>query len=183
MSDHSLPKNIDPLKYADQAKTLEGEVKLGQLPRFSDMLVSEEGLVKVKLEFGRDEQKLRIVKGQLHASVQLRCERCLEPVDQEIVSDFCLGIVLSDEDAKQLPRSYEPLLVEPDSLEINELLEEELILSLPMFAYHEECSGDYQAAQDGANSEFGNGQSTEASDSPAKENPFSVLADFKPKKS
>lgn len=172
MSDHSLPKTVDPLKYADQNKILDGVLPVQQLPRLVELLASEQGSVQAHLEFDRDEQKLRVLKGVLDAQVDMTCERCLQPVSKQIKSEFTLGIVLTDEDAKQLPKRYEPLLVEPESLELSEVIEEEMILSLPMFAYHQECSGEYQQDEEQV-------ESSETEQAESKPNPFSVLSDLK----
>lgn len=167
MSDHSLPKSVDPLKYADQRKVLEGKVLVESLPRLAELLVEPTGQVSVKLEFGRDEQNLRILQGELGADLQLLCERCLAPVEKRIESQFTLGIVLDDEQAKNLPRSYEPLLVDPEKLELAEVIEEELILSLPMFAYHDDCEIAVKA------------ETEDVPEENEKPNPFSVLSQLK----
>jgi len=172
MSDHSLPKTVDPLKYADQNRVLEGNIAVKLLPRLCEVLAEDTGDVAVKLEFDRDGQHLRILKGSLDANLSLTCERCLNSVEKLIESRFTVGIVLTDEQAKNLPRSYEPLLVEPDTLVLQDVIEEELILSLPMFAYHDHCDSEH-------------GMQTKASDNEPlveRENPFSVLSDLKLKK-
>lgn len=167
MSDHSLPKSVDPFKYADQRKVLEGKILVESLPRLAEMLVESTGQVSVKLEFGRDEQNLRVLKGELGTDLQLMCERCLTPVEKHVDSQFSLGIVLDDDQAKNLPRSYEPLLVDPEHLEIADVIEEELILSLPMFAYHDDCDLAVKP------------EIEEVPEESEKPNPFSVLSQLK----
>jgi len=173
MSDHTLPKTLDPFKYADQNKILEGEIALNLMPRLADLLVDTNGRVKVELEFDRDPQRLRILKGKLKSTVNLVCQRCLHPVSQAIESEFTLGIVFNDEQAQNLPRAYEPLLVEDEKLVVLDVVEEELILSLPMFAYHDACEVD------------GYKQTEEAETLPEeleeekKPNPFEALSELK----
>ncbi|MDX1451168.1 MAG: YceD family protein [Oleiphilaceae bacterium] len=176
MSDHSLPKSIDPFKYADQSKVLEGSLSVHLLDRAVEMLAGSQGSIAVRLEFGRDEQNIRVLKGTLSTRVALECQRCLEAVEKDIHSEFALGIVLSDEQAKHLPKDYEPLLVESDKVDLFEVIEEELILSLPMFAYHDACS---------AHDESGKSERIEHNEQesePKRPNPFSVLSDLKLKK-
>jgi uncharacterized protein len=175
MSDHTLPKTLDPFKYADQNKILEGEIALHLMPRLAGMLVDTNGRVKVELEFDRDPQRLRILKGALRTTVNLMCQRCLQPVATDIESDFTLGIVYDDEQAQNLPRAYEPLLIEDEKMVLLDVVEEELILSLPMFAYHTDCDAeDYQKADE---SEFASEELEEK-----KPNPFEVLSGLKLKK-
>ncbi|MFT6905298.1 MAG: hypothetical protein ACJAS1_001953 [Oleiphilaceae bacterium] len=176
MSDHTLPKTLDPFKYADQNRILEGEVALHLMPRLAEMLVDTNGRVEVKLEFDRDPQRLRILTGALSSTVNLMCQRCLHPVAQVIESKFLLGIVYNDEQAQNLPRVYEPLLVEDEKFVLLDMIEEELILSLPMFAYHTSCDmEDYDKADE-----------TEAAleelEEEKKPNPFEVLSGLKFKK-
>lgn len=169
MSDTTLPKTIDPFKYADQAKVLEGHLSIHLMPRLTEMLVDSKGVVQAKLDFCRDAQNLRILNGELSTSLLLMCQRCLQPVETPIQSRFSLGIVLNDEQAQNLPRVYEPLLVESDRLVVLDVIEEELILSLPMFAYHDNCvveAGPQSGSQDSAGE-------------PEKVNPFSVLSELK----
>ena len=139
------------------------------------MLVNSEGVVNIELAFGRDEQRLRTLKGKLSAELNLLCQRCLHPVNKTITSEFQLGIVMSDEQAQNLPRVYEPLLVEDEKLVLLDVIEEELILSLPMFAYHDDCEPE----------EYNEGdieESVESEVEETKENPFSVLSELNLKK-
>lgn len=169
MSDHTLPKIVDPLKYADQDRVLEGHISIHLMSRLTEMLVEPKGVAGVKLEFGRDAQNLRVLNGELSTSLLLMCQRCLRPVKTPVLSQFSLGIVLTDEQAQNLPRRYEPLLVEPNELVLKDVIEEELILSLPMFAYHDDCVMEH-APQVEAEDVAGESGTT---------NPFSVLSELK----
>jgi uncharacterized protein len=172
MSDHSLPKTLDPFKYADQNKVLEGQIAIHLMSRLAEMLVDSEGIVEIALEFDRDPQKLRILNGKLNAKVNLLCQRCLHPVEREIQSEFMLGIVMNDEQAQNLPRAYEPLLVEDEKLVIKDVIEEELILSLPMFAYHKDCDAATYKQEEEVDEMI----------EEEKENPFNILSELKLKK-
>ena len=145
------------------------------MSRLAEMLVDSEGVVDIELKFARDAQNLRILNGKLSGQVNLLCQRCLKSVKKTIDSEFHLGIVMNDEQAQNLPRTYEPLLVENEKLVLLEVIEEELILSLPMFAYHNDCEPD----------DYRNAEEEEIFESiveETKENPFDVLSELKLKK-
>lgn len=169
MSEHTLPKTIDPLKYADQNKILEGSLSIKLMPRLAELLVDTNGRVDATLEFDRDSQNYRVLNGKIKATVTLLCQRCLHPVAKLIESEFALGMVFTDEQAQNLPGAYEPLLVDLENLEISDVIEEELILSLPMFAYHDECRNEH--APEAESDDFDKGEE--------KENPFDVLSALK----
>jgi len=172
MSEHTLPKAIDPLKYADQNKILEGSLSIKLMPRLVEMLVNSNGSVDVTLDFGRDAQNYRVLNGELNAKVSLLCQRCLHPVVKPIKSEFALGMVFNDEQAQNLPRAYEPLLVSQENLVLADVIEEELILSLPMFAYHDSCHNEH--APEAESEDFDKGEE--------QENPFEMLSALKLKK-
>lgn len=171
MSYGPLPKRVDPRKLAEREVQLHGSVDLKSMPELLSLLVDDEGEVSVKLSFALDEQKLRTVKGQATARVRQQCQRCLDPVEVELEAEFSLAVVLNEEQAKNLPRYYDPLLVEEDVV-LASLVEEELILTLPAVAYHDNCSVQLSYGED----EVQQGEQDE------KPNPFSVLASLKEKR-
>ncbi len=171
MSKASLPITIDPRRAADQGRILDGEIALENLERLSSYLVDSDGVVGVSLTFGVDEQRVRFIKGQAITTVKMVCQRCLEPVTLELEAEMNLGIVADDEAAKQLPRYYDPNIINEPKQNIYQLIEQELILTLPLIAQHQNCVVKTSFGED----------VTETTDS-EKENPFNVLAQFKANK-
>lgn len=171
MSYGPLPKRVDPRKLAEREVQLQGSVELKSMPELLSLLVDDEGEASVELGFALDEQKLRTVTGQAKARVRQQCQRCLAPVEVELEAEFSLAVVLNEEQAKNLPRYYDPLLVEEDVV-LASLVEEELILTLPAVAYHEDCSVQLSYGED----------EVQQSEQDEKPNPFSVLASLKQKR-
>lgn len=167
MSYRPLPKKVDPRKLAERGVRIEGLITPSELPRLASLLVNEEGGLKVELDFGVDEQRFRTVTGSAEGHVYMTCQRCLEPVEVAAEAHFNLAVTLTEEQVKQLPRIYDPLLLEEEEVELRSMIEEELILSLPPFAYHDDCS---------VQTSFGEEETAQDTDKP---NPFSVLAQLK----
>lgn len=133
-----FPVKIDPWKLATAGGRLEGELPLERMPRLTSLLSKTEGQVKVILEAGIDEQGIRFLQGHLDTALVLRCQRCLEPVQLPLDVYFQLGIIFSESQATHLPSDYEPLPASEDGVVIAELVEDELILGLPLVAMHED---------------------------------------------
>ncbi len=167
----SLPLTIDSRQAADQGRILDGIVKLVKLERLSSYLVDSEGLVSVSMIFGVDEERIRYIKGQANATVKMLCQRCLEPVTLELEAEINVGIVADDEAAKQLPRHYDPYIVNEPKQNLYLLVEEELILTLPLIAQHQDCV---------VKTEYG--EAAVPSGDNDRKNPFNVLAQLKVKK-
>lgn len=133
----TIPEYIDPFRTAEQGLHIDGVVKLADMPRLSSHLASAEDTAAVHLHFGVDQQKVTFVKGQVKATLVLQCQRCMEPYNCEIISDFALGVAKSLDEANALPAQYEPALTLEGQLALRELIEDELILNLPIIPRHE----------------------------------------------
>lgn len=168
MSNGPLPNRVDPRKLAEREVRISGEADLDTMPNLTQALVDKEGVVNVDLLFSVDEQGVRTITGEASGHVNMTCQRCLETVEVAVEAEFNLGVVASEEAAVQLPRSYDPLIVEGEEIELPSVVEEELILSLPHDAYHDDCS---------INTSFGDAKT--AAEDTKKPNPFSVLAQLK----
>jgi len=132
-----LPRSIEPFKLVDQRVNIAGEIALSQFARLDETLLEKKGSLQLDLRFNRDEERIPIALGRLSGTITLRCERCLKPVDIVIDSAISLGLVLTDEQASGLPRYYDPLIVEDGEIDLWSLVEEELILALPIVVLHE----------------------------------------------
>src|SRR3990167_283922 len=166
-----IPEHIDPFRYAEQSLSLTGIVNIHEMQRLSaNLLPDNQNTVRVRLQFGVDEQKITYLKGHLETVVSLQCQRCLEPYKYEIMSDFVLGIVNTLDEANALSDQYEPALAKEGSLALRELIEDEIILNLPIIPRHEpeNCKVTLPYSDEGW--ESGKGES-----------PFQVLESLKQK--
>ncbi len=139
------------------------------MPLPASYLCNEEDVIDVDLLFSLDELRIRTITGNAKGRVHMTCQRCLEPVDVDVLAEFNLAIAFNEEKAKQLPRYYDPLIVEEEDIELLQVIEEELILSLPLVPYHADCSIQTQ---------FGDEDMAQEAEI-EKPNPFSVLAQLK----
>ncbi|MGB3608867.1 MAG: YceD family protein [Cellvibrio sp.] len=169
-----LPRQGDPRKFAQQGISLDGVIPIVALPRLAESLEGTEGQVFVKLDFGISEEGKKVVSGKAHADLVLVCQRCLTPVSKPVECDISLAIVWTEEEAKALPKHLDPWIVEEISADFFEMVEEELLLSLPPVAYHEEQCVDPELFQSGEPVVVKH----------EKKNPFQVLEQLKssPKK-
>lgn len=171
MNQGLLPVRVDPLKSVEQQAEISGSLAISKLERLQDFLQDASGEVQVDLQFGQDEQGVSLLRGRCQAPVLMTCQRCMKPVTVNLHTEFELGIVFSDEQAKHLPKCYEPVLADRESLDLLNVIEDEVILSLPMYAYHEDC-GEHTRVLKAQEAEP---EETEA----PKNNPFSVLEQLK----
>ena len=142
-SESPLPRMLDPRKFAQQGIEVDGMVALDKLERIGEMLFSNTGEVRAHLVFGIDEQHILYVTGHVEATVSHVCQRCLGAMPLPLKCDINLAILWQEEDAERLPKAFDPWVVGEGQVDIYQLVEDELLLSLPIISYHnEECVPD-----------------------------------------
>lgn len=173
MSNEPLPTTLDFRKAAARSAELCGVVSVETLSRFGPMLASQEGEVKAQLSFSKDDADRYLVRVVVAAEVAVICQRCLQPMQEQVESDNTLAIVWNDEQAVALPKALEPLLVDDTACDLHALVEDELILAMKPYSYHDasHCKRETREFLD-----------PQAKPEVAQEtpNPFEVLAQLKP---
>jgi uncharacterized protein len=172
-----LPRLVDIRRLAALGGAILAREPLASFGRLREMIEGEEGSVDIELQFRLDEQKRRRIDGQVRASVQVCCQRCLQPMLVEIDSRFSVAAVWSDDDAEQLPRDIDPYIVGEEPQDLRELIEDELIISLPFISFHD--SGPCAEAALRRSEEQAVRDREIAAETPQRENPFSVLEQLK----
>lgn len=132
-----LMKDIDPIKLARVDQDLQGECQLTEMQRLSEALVAKEGTASYQLSFRGDGYGKYYIDGRIQADLALECQRCGDPVIISIDTEPHLQVVLTDEQASKVANDREPLLTNGRSVSLISLIEDELLLSLPMMAKHE----------------------------------------------
>ncbi len=141
-----LPETLNFVRQVELNRTIEGVYPISKFPRLSELLVSNEGDVTVKLEFTHS-VGIASLRGTVSAKLLVECQRCLKPVETEVSGRFKFALVNSEEEVELLPEEFEPYLVEGEEQSIIDLVEDELLLSLPMVTIHEEACSEYMTQQ------------------------------------
>lgn len=166
-----IPAHIEPHKLIDRSIVLEGTVSASKMPRLSALLDAPAEDVQVKLSFSRDEQGVHAMHGHYQVDAALICQRCLEQVVVPLDSECDVGFVSSDEAARNLPRNYEPVILDDEKLDLHALIEDELLLALPAVPMHPTGTCQHPPGYQP--------DTPEPEEEAEKPNPFSVLAKLK----
>lgn len=164
-----LPQFLEPRKYADQGRVLEGQLSVKDLPRLREYRDSLHKPVEVSLAFGRDDEGHGCIEGEVSTRLVLPCQRCLESVDFPVRAIINMALVWSEDQAKALPERLDPWLMSGETLYLTDLLEEELLLAMPLVALHDLCPKPLPHDNHG-------GEDDEPENA---DNPFAVLAQLK----
>ncbi|MBU2863310.1 YceD family protein [Reinekea marina] len=171
MSNFELPEHVNPYQLADRETNLEGVISGSRLERLADATAGEPSEAHATLRFFRDESNRRVIAGQVNGVAKVQCQRCLNAFGYKLSGEFQLALVYNEEMSKGLPAHLDALLLLPDeAMDVADVIEEELLLCLPIHAKHPagECRIETQFG------EVGEEQETEKTP-----NPFDVLKDLK----
>lgn len=160
---------IDSLDFARNGREISGEVQVAELPRLLEMLENPQGILSYSVQGGVDKLGSHFLDMRVLGQCQLRCQRCLNGLDYPLRLDTRLllrdqaGLDALDDIESGEEAEFDSILADAH-LNVLDLLEEEILLSLPIAPKHE--LGACQVAD---------GETTHRTE----KNPFAVLAELK----
>ncbi len=157
-----IPETIDPHFMAERSRNFAGKMALQKLDRLAEALAENIGSVDYQLEFVK-EGKTSVIKGRIQAILILECQVCLTIMELSVDTVLNLAVVSSVDEMAQLNECYEPLIVTEGKSVAKDIIEDELLLALPIIPRHPRCRIER----------------TPIKKTEETQNPFAVLADFK----
>jgi uncharacterized protein len=121
---------------------LDGELELASLPRLAGLLHSTAGSVRASLRLRQRGVGSVAATLELDTTVELMCQRCLEPFAQPIKERLELMLVEPEASGASTPEGYEPVELDNGRLLPAGLIEDELIVAIPLVPKHariEDC--------------------------------------------
>jgi uncharacterized protein len=140
-------KLCDVSVLADAGSETEFDMQVADMERLRPVLAGPEGWVRGAVKFARDRGR-PVARLHFTAQLQLRCQRCLEAMTVQMHGGSVVHLVVDEAAAQGLPEEAETLLVPEGRLLLRDLVEEDLLLSLPIAPRHE--SGSCGAASSSA---------------------------------
>lgn len=168
MFQQALPKQVDYIKAAQRLASYHVDVPVSCFVEFEKAILSADDQVRGELKFSFNDHYQVQIKGHINAKIHLICQRCMEPVEYLINAELNL-VMVSAEQEKHLDKRFDPWLIESEAVDLNKIVEQELIIALPIVVYHDNtlCNEQNTTKNNLANNE--------------KENPFLVLNSLKKK--
>lgn len=144
----------------------------------ADSTVQWQALGELRPRTGADDDVWLHLQAQ--AVVPLTCQRCMGVVQEPVAVDQWYRFVASEDIAMaEDDQSEEDLLVMEPQFDLLAVLEDELLMALPLVPMHEECPVAPRLQAGDIEEPGGGGERGEPGKKP---NPFAVLAQLKTKK-
>ena len=165
----SKPLDIDRL--ADGQADIDFAVPLAELPRLRSQLASVDGMARGRVHFTR-EFGVVVADMTLTGEATLACQRCLGTMTETVDSAVRIALITAEAEVGRVPDHLEPMLAPGGRTTIGELVEEELLLALPIVPLHRQQSDCAVSV-----SEPAQGAATQVSETPEQttQKPFAQL--------
>jgi len=130
-----IPDHVQLDKATRSGRLVSGQLKASALPRLQGVLAdhsSDDEVLNVSLQFGLDPEGRPVVEVSVSGAVMLTCQRTLVPFLQPLESSSTVALVTSEAEAEALPEALEPVICEHGQVRLLDLIEEEVLLGLPL---------------------------------------------------
>ena len=183
MSANTFPAQIEPFKWAEQGFTWSGTLPLSRFVRISREAVGsiDDQLIHIDCKLSMDAyHRIVWLDGHVETKVPVECQRCLNSVDIDLVSDFHLALIDDESLIQRLDEDADFIVLgeseattkgtfdAPAMADLLSLIEDELLLLMPLSPKHAFCEHKHQPI-------------TEELVEEKRDNPFDVLAGLKGK--
>ena len=133
-----LPKKINFFNFAKKEVKLNGDYKISELSRLSEIASNENDNVEVGLAFHLENGKIPCVKGIIKLKLVLDCQRCLDDLKMDLRVTFGIAFTRIEAHTDSLDDKFEIYLIgEEEELDTKNLITDEILLSIPMAPSHD----------------------------------------------
>jgi uncharacterized protein len=129
---------IDGRRFAQAESALSGHVAKEFLPRLPE-LGCRPVTVHYDLQGGRNDGGKLALKLAVEGEFELTCQRCLDPVRWAFSTHAELQLAASLEEIEAADDDRDRVLAS-ESMDVGSMIEDEIILGIPMAPRHEQCS-------------------------------------------
>jgi len=133
-----LPRKINFYNFAKKEVTLNGEYKISDLSRLSEIANNENDKAEVDLTFHIENGKIPCVEGIIKLKLVLDCQRCLENLEVDLRVTFRIAFSRNESQNDSLDDKFEIYLIgEEEELDTKDLITDEILLSIPIAPSHD----------------------------------------------
>ncbi len=144
---------IDGFEFARGGGGISGLLALADLPRLAELGVVEAPEIAFAVRGGINERGKPALHVHAAGGVVMTCQRCLGRVAVPLAVDSELELAASETEAAAADDDVDRVAASP-AMDVVTMVEDELILALPMVARHEDCRPREAAEAGGSGSPF-----------------------------
>lgn len=169
---NDLPLRFDPVLFANRGRQFAGNIPAKDMPRIMELAPNSDGEFYVTMTFSISPLKFPMVKGTIEGEVVQTCQRCMGNAAVPISGKFQLLLITPDSLELASEEGHEIFEYTGQVISTANLIEDEIILSVPIVAKHEDIEKCESSVKQWLH-EFDEVPTDE------KDNPFAKLKDLK----
>jgi uncharacterized protein len=131
---------VDPELAADREAQYSMKILIKELPRLAEILHSNAGSAEANFVFYRDDNKKVVFDLAITTNLVFECEHCALPFTVPCDFSDTIQPLSSEELLAELKSDYDTCEIVNNSLNLNDIVEDSLLLSLPISLVHPDCS-------------------------------------------
>ncbi len=138
-------KQIDSTKFCKEAQHVSGVFSPADLPRLADEVLSG---TDFQVQWQAQGESPDLLELSLQASVQMMCQRCLQAMAQLIDVSYRFQFVKDEAaaEAQDAQNDEVDALVHARHFDLQGLIEDEMLMALPLVSLHNTCPSAGAAA-------------------------------------
>lgn len=177
MLSRELTTHLIPARFTEAGAQYLGRFPLASMLRLKQVIENNGAEAIAELDCRLDQSSKPRIYGRVMANIVVLCQRCLQPISLQIDRRFELSVEFdnSPDNAKEISagEGVEIILLQSETvIETGVMIEDELLLSVPMFPAHENI-------QDCDQTMIRRATEYEAEETREELNPFAVLKKLK----
>jgi uncharacterized protein len=119
---------------AERGAQLSARIALAACPRLAALVAPEPAEITASLVVSEHSTGVPIVRGEVDAELAMSCQRCLDSIPVRVHAPMKLAIV--SDGTQPIPEDFEPFISRDGIGRLADLVEEEILLSLPEYPVH-----------------------------------------------
>ncbi len=136
-----LPDVMNAALAADKKQTVSRSYAPASFTRLEGLLQSTDGELSLILGFRRDRINRILLSGNISGRITAQCQRCLGPVPLQLGLPLALVLAEQNDRDGETVAGRESYGCDPLNLDLGSMVEEEILLGMPLVAMHdnEDC--------------------------------------------
>ncbi len=139
-----MMKEITTLNpWLSESKNVIGFADIKNMPNLLSLQTRESGIVSLNIQLGNTRRKDVLLEINIKTRLNLICQRCMELIKNKTF-DINSSFLISKEEVTQRTNEKDvDTIICEKNLDITSLVEQELILAIPMIPKHKSCETSY----------------------------------------
>lgn len=137
---------IDSLDFVRNSRVIREKIIVAELSRLTDVLYASDDILDYQLSGAKGSKGEPALCLSVRGALRLKCQRCLGALDFPLHIDSLLVLVEgeSDMETSDITDDSMDVIVASKTMRVAALIEDEILLALPISPRHEICDTGYQ---------------------------------------